>query len=156
MASVKDRINKALNQQVKEEVTVLSSLIQVQEELGYLPPESISAIADFTGASVNEAYGVATFYTHFRFSPPGEHTIEICWGSSCHLQGASDIIQAVKEELQMEEEGTTSDSKFSWKRSSCAAACAHGPVMLIDDKIYGRLSPERAINLIKEANGHKG
>ena len=154
MSSLEDKIDKALNRQVKEEVTVLSSLIQVQEELGYLPPESIPAIADFTGASVNEAYGVATFYTHFRFSPPGEHTIEICWGPPCHLQGAPEILKAVKEELELEEEGTTPDSKFTWKRSTCAAACAHGPVMLIDDKIYGRLSPERAINLIQEADGH--
>jgi len=152
MPSVTERVKQALNGQVKEEVTVLSSLIQVQEELGYLPPESIPLIADFTRASVNDVYGVATFYTHFRFNPPGKHTVEVCWGPSCHVRGAPEVIKAVKGELGLEEEGTTPDKRFTWKRTSCAAACAHGPVMLIDDQVYGRLSQESATSLIRQAD----
>lgn len=152
MDDLSDRIRKALERQEREEVTVLSSLIEVQEELGYLPSESIPMVAEFTGASVNDAFGVATFYTHFRFSPPGEHTIEVCWGPSCHVRGAPDIIRVVQAELGLDEDGTTPDSKFSWKRLSCAAACAHGPVMIIDDRIHGRLSPDSARELVRRAN----
>ncbi len=150
-ASTKDRVTQALDRQVKEEVTVLSSLIHVQEEFGFLPPESIPLIADYTDASVNDVFGVATFYTHFRFTPPGVHTVEVCWGPSCHVRGAAEVISAVKRELAMGDEGTTEDGEFTWKRSSCAAACAHGPVVVVDDMIYGDLTPEAAIELVKSA-----
>jgi NADH:ubiquinone oxidoreductase subunit E len=153
LSSMEERIKQALHRQVKEEVTVLSSLIEVQEEFGYLPPESIPLIAEFTGGSVNTVYGVATFYTHFRFSPPGEHTVEVCWGPSCHLRGAREVLKAVQTELGLDGEGTTSDSKFTWKRTTCAAACAHGPVMTVDDRIYGRLCSETATRLLRETGG---
>ncbi|MEE9198654.1 MAG: NAD(P)H-dependent oxidoreductase subunit E [Dehalococcoidia bacterium] len=155
MAPLTDRIEKALGKQDPEEVTVLSSLIRVQDEIGYLPPESVPMVAEFTGASVNDIFGVATFYTHFRFSPPGEHTIEVCWGPSCHLRGAPELLEAVQQELGLKEEGTTLDSKFTWKRSTCAGACSHGPVMALDDRIYGRLTVERARELIHRANGRR-
>ena len=96
-------------------------------------------------------FGVATFYTHFRFTPPGKHTVEVCWGPSCHVRGSLEVMSAVKTELGMEEEGTTEDGEFTWKRTSCAAACAHGPVAIIDEKIYGDLTPESAVELIKKA-----
>ena len=150
-ASTTDRVTQALDRQVKEEITVLSSLIHVQEEFGFLPPESIPLVAEFTDASVNDVFGVATFYTHFRFTPPGAHTVEVCWGPSCHVRGALEVMSAVKKELGMEEEGTTEDGEFTWKRSSCAAACAHGPVAMVDERIYGDLTPEAAVELIKNA-----
>ncbi len=149
-ASTTDRVNQALDRQVKEEVTVLSSLIYVQEEFGFLPPDSIPLIADYTDASINDVFGVATFYTHFRFTPPGPHTVEVCWGPSCHVRGAAEVMSAVKAELGMEEEGTTEDGQVTWKRSSCAAACAHGPVAMVDEMIYGDLTPEAAVQLIKD------
>ncbi len=150
---MRDRISQALQRQDKDEVTVLSSLIEVQEELGYLPPESMPMVAEFTRASVNDVYGVATFYTHFRFTPPGAHTIEVCWGLSCHAMGASEIMQAVKEELGLEEEGTTPDSKFTWKRVACAAACSQGPVAILDEKVRGRLTPQSVVDLMHGTNG---
>ena len=155
MDTVKDKVSKALKRQDPQEVTVLSSLIEVQEELGYLPSESVPMVAEFAGASVNDVFGVATFYTHFRFSPPGEHTIEVCWGLSCHLVGAPDILEAVQQELELKEEGTTPDHKFTWKRSTCAAACAQGPVMVLDDRIYGRVTVDKARELIHRANGSR-
>ncbi|MFQ5934259.1 MAG: NAD(P)H-dependent oxidoreductase subunit E [Dehalococcoidia bacterium] len=152
---MRDRIRQALEKQDKEEITVLSSLIQVQEEIGYLPSEAIPMVAEFAGASVNDVFGVATFYTHFRFSPPGEHTIEVCWGPSCHVRGAPELIKAVQQELGIAEEGTTPDSKYTWKRSSCAAACAHGPVLILDDEIYGRLTQESTRELIHKVDGSR-
>lgn len=151
-----DRIRQALERQDKEEVTVLSSLIEVQNEIGYLPEEAIAMVAEFTGASTNDVFGVATFYTHFRFEAPGQHTLEVCWGSSCHLQGAPEIIKAVQQELGLEEEGTTPDSRCTWKRSSCAAACAHGPVLILDEKVYGRLTPESTRELLKKSMNGTG
>ncbi len=151
-----DKIRLALQRQDEEEVTVLSSLIEVQNEIGYLPEEAIAMVAEFTGASTNDVFGVATFYTHFRFEPPGAHTLEVCWGPSCHLLGAPEIIQTVQRELELDEEGTTSDSQFTWKRSSCAAACAHAPVLILDEKVYGRLTPESTKELLTNSKNGAG
>ena len=129
-ASTTDRVTQALDRQVKEEITVLSSLIHVQEEFGFLPSESIPLIADFTDASVNDVFGVATFYTHFRFTPPGAHTVEVCWGPSCHVRGSLEVMSAVKKELGMEEEGTTDRRRVYLeanvlRRRLCPRTCRH-------------------------------
>lgn len=150
-----EKIEEILASLKGQEVTVLSVLIEIQERLGYLPDEAMAAVAELTGASINDAYGVATFYTHFRFEPPGEHVIEICWGASCHVLGAPKIFKAVQEELGMDKEGTTSDTRFTWKRTSCAAACAQAPVVILDDGIYGRLTEAKVKELLSRLNGHR-
>ena len=66
---------------------MLSSLLAAQDELGYLPDEAIEEVATFTESTINEVWGVASFYTNFRFTPPGEHVVEVCWGPTCHLEG---------------------------------------------------------------------
>ena len=150
---LRERIRNVLQGQKQDTVTVLSSLLAIQDDLHYLPDEAIEETAAFVKSTINEVWSVGSFYTNFRFTPPGEHTLEVCWGPSCHLRGAPDIIKVVQQELGLEEEGTTPDSRFTWKRSSCAAACAHGPVMILDDRIYGRLTEERTKELMHKVNG---
>ena len=84
---VRGRIRKAISTQKRPTVTVLSSLLAAQDELGHLPQEAIEEIATFTHTTINEVWGVASFYTNFRFTPPGEHMVEVCWGPTCHLLG---------------------------------------------------------------------
>ena len=81
LTGLRDRARQAIAAQPAGVVTVLSSLLAVQDELGYLPPEAIDETAQRTGASTNEVWGVASFYPNFRFTPAARHTVEVCWGA---------------------------------------------------------------------------
>lgn len=131
---------KSILESQQRTVTVLSSLIAVQEAVGYLPPESISAVAEFTGASVNEVWGVATFYSHFRFQPAGEHVIELCWGPSCQLFNSKRMMETVERRTGAKFGETTADKKFTLRGSECSGACALAPVGKFDGVLTGRLT----------------
>ena len=112
-------------------MTVLSSLIAVQDAIHYLPDEAIKETATFCGSSINDVWSVASFYTNFRFTPPGEKTLDVCWGPSCHLVGAQQILDAVQGVLEIKEEGESPDRKVTLKYNTCLGACAQGPVIAI-------------------------
>lgn len=134
-------------------ITVLSSLIAVQNQLGYLPPEAIPAVAEFTGSTINEVYGVATFYTHFRFKPPGQHQIELCWGPACHIVNSPKLRHIIEDFTGLEEDGTTADRRYTFRSLECAGACGLGPVGKIDGKLYGRLTDEKLRGLLQGLDG---
>lgn len=134
---LRDRITDALVNKNAKTVTVLSSLLAVEDEMGYIPPRAIELVALHTKSSVNDVWGVASFYTNFRFTPPGEHVVEICWGPTCHLLGARDILKSTLESLGLAEEGDTPDKKVSLKYSTCLGACSQGPVVHVDGKMIG-------------------
>ena len=125
-------------------VTILSSLLAVEDLLGYVPPEAIEEVANFTSSTTNDVWGVASFYTNFRFTPPGDHVLEVCWGPSCHMLGAQKIVKEVLDTLDLEGEGDTADNAFTFKYNTCLAACGQAPVISIDHQLMGRMTPEKA------------
>ena len=126
-------------------------LQKVQEEIGYLPEETISEIANFLGLTKNEIYGVATFYAQFRFEKQGEHTIKCCQGTACYVQGGRRILETVEDELNIESGKTTTDDyKFSLERVACFGSCALAPVMVVDKTVYGRMTPAKARQILSE------
>ena len=110
-------------------------------------------MASHSGATINEVWGVASFYPNFRFSPPTEHIVEVCWGPSCHLVGSTEIIGAVIGELGLEGEGDTSDGVATLKLNTCLGACSQAPVMSIDHRLIGRVSPDAASSGIAAMKG---
>ena len=146
---MRDQIRKAISSQKRPTVTVLSSLLAAQDELGYLPDEAIDEVATSTHTTINEVWGVATFYPNFRFTPPGDHVVEVCWGPTCHLSGAPQVLQAILDDLGISGEGETEDRRTSLKYNTCLGACSQAPVMSIDHRLIGRLTPE-------SARGHLG
>lgn len=130
-------ISEALTGQSAKTVTVLSSLLAVEDAIGYISREAIKEVASFTGSTINDVWGVASFYTNFRFTPPGEHVVEVCWGPTCHLLGAMTLLQSVLQALGLSEEGDTPNGKVSLKYNTCLGACSQGPVVRIDDRIIG-------------------
>jgi len=126
-------------------------LQKVQETLGYLPEETLPEIAGFLGLSQNEIYGVATFYSQFRFERPGEHMIKVCQGTACYVQGGKRILEAVELELGLSPaKSTTDDYKFSVERVACFGSCALAPVMVVDKTVYGRMTPAKARKILGE------
>ena len=133
----RQKIGEALANQNTRTVTVLSSLLAIEDAMGYIPPWAIEDVAAYTHSTMNDVWGVASFYTNFRFTPPGDHLVEVCWGPTCHLLGAQEILQAVLHVLDLSEEGDTTDGKISLKYNTCLGACSQGPVVSVDHKIIG-------------------
>jgi NADH-quinone oxidoreductase subunit E len=142
--SLRERVRRSLESQTRPTVTVLSSLLAAHDELGYLPDEAIEEVAAYNEASINDVWGVASFYTNFRFTPPAERIVEVCWGPTCHLAGATDILLRVQEELGLTDEGETSDNKVTLKYNTCLGACSQAPVMSVDHHLKGRVTADTA------------
>ena len=153
---LRDRVLGSLDSQPQATVTLLSSLLAVQDELGYIPEEGIEEVAGFTGSTINDVWGVASFYTNFRFTPSGSHVVEVCWGPSCHVQGAMETIGAVLEALGLDGEGDTADGEVTLRYNTCLGACSQGPVISVDHHLKGRLTADRAREAVRFSGGEGG
>ena len=150
------RVRTAIAAQAQTNVNVLSSLHAVLDDLGYIPDMAIEEVADFTGTTINEVWGVASFYTNFRFTPPGDNVVEICWGPTCHLLGAPQILSAVMADLGLEDEGETEDNRVSLKYNTCLGACSQAPVMMVNHRLEGRISVDSALERVSDLDGNGG
>lgn len=152
-ATIRGRTVQAIRSQKRPTITVLSSLLAAQDELGYLPDEAIEEVAAFTDTTINEVWGVASFYTNFRFTPPGEHVVEVCWGPTCHLEGGLSILRKLLDSLGLENEGETEDRQVTLKYNTCLGACSQAPVISVDHRLAGGLSPGSAVELVRQCTG---
>ena len=148
---LRERIRSAMSSQTQTTITVLSCLLAVQDELGYLPDEALEEVASRMDKTINEVWGVASFYTNFRFTAPGDRVVEVCWGPTCHLLGAPHILKAVMDELGLEDEGETEGNRTSLKYNTCLGACSQAPVMMVDRRLVGRLTIDKALARVSEA-----
>ena len=146
--ALRERVKLAIASQTKTNVNVLSSLHAVLDDLGYIPDMAIEEVADYTQTTINEVWGVASFYTNFRFTPPGDNVVEICWGPTCHLLGAPEILSAVMADLGLADEGETADNGVSLKYNTCLGACSQAPVMMVNHRLAGRISVDSALRRV--------
>jgi NADH-quinone oxidoreductase subunit E len=128
-------------------------LQQVQETHGYVSPDAVDEISAFTGVPPGEVFGVASFYAHFRFTKPGEHTIKVCRGTACHVRGSSRILETMERELRIKAGETTSDGLFSLERVACFGCCALAPVLVVDKDVHGQMSSTKAHRLLTKYKG---
>ena len=150
---LREQARSAIRDQPFRTRTVLSSLLSVQDSVGYLPEAAIDEVALATGATINEVWGVASFYPNFRFKPPADHTVEVCWGPTCHVLGAQRLLQGALAQLGLENEGETPDGRVGLKLNTCLGVCAHGPAMAFDHALVGRISGEQASERIAAMRG---
>lgn len=121
----------------------------IQEEYGYLPSEILERLSELTSIPLAQIYGVATFFAQFRFTPRGKHLIRVCHGTACHVNGAERISAAIEEALKIKEKETTPDGKFTVENVACLGCCSLAPVVMIDDKTFGRLTGEQIKKILK-------
>ena len=148
MDGLKQRITQAVQGQPQPTVTILSSLLAIQDAIGYVPKPALEEVAAFNKATVNDVWAVASFYPNFRFEPLSAHDVEVCWGASCHLVGAMPIMEAVLEAAGLETEGDTSGKELSVRFNTCLGACAQAPVISVDHRLKGRMSPTAAGEIV--------
>lgn len=126
-------------------------LQKVQDEYKFLPEDVMRYLAGELDIPPAKVFGVATFFAHFAITPKGKHIIKVCNGTACHVKGSSFIINTVKDKLKLKEgQDTTDDMNFTLECVSCLGACGLAPVMVIDDAIYGQITPADACRLIDE------
>ena len=139
------------------EADIISSLQDLQERYGYLPQLAMDELARLSGLPVAKFYGVATFYAQFHLQPHGKHTVRVCRGTACHVRGAPKVMDAVVRHLGVEDRQTTPDMLFSLETVACLGTCFLSPVMLVDSKYYGNLTPDKAVKLLEiMAANHAG
>ena len=130
-------------------------LQQAQEIYGYLPIEVQAIVAEGLGISLSEVYGVATFYSQFRLNPKGIYRISICLETACYVKGAAKVLEAVERKLGIQVGECTPDGLFSLESCRCVGACGLAPVMMINDEVFGRMTPEQ-VPVILEDYARKG
>jgi NADP-reducing hydrogenase subunit HndA len=125
-------------------------LHEAQELYGYLPMSVQKQISEGLKVPLTEIYGVVTFYTQFSLKPKGKFKISICMGTACYVKGASHILDKLREKLGIQVGDCTEDGKFSLDACRCIGACGLAPVMMINDDVYGRLTPDEIENILEK------
>ena len=130
--------------------SLITILQKTQELYGYIPTDAVYHIAARTGETPTKIMGVATFYSQFRFRPVGKYLIMLCKGTACYVNGANAIANAISEELGIGDNETTGDGLFSLSLVSCLGCCSLAPVMMINDRTYGSLTPDKTRAILRE------
>lgn len=128
--------------------SLIPLLQHIQGEFGYISQESVSTISNHLHLSKSQIFGVATFYSQFKFNPPGRHSIKICLGTACHVQGGDFLLAALQAEIGIKPGETTDDGKFDLDRVACLGCCALAPVVMIDNTIHSRVSVIKLRDLV--------
>lgn len=133
-------VEEIISNHKKERSELIPVLQEVQERFGYISEEAVGQVADHLKLSHSEVFGVTTFFSQFRFTEPGRHTVKVCLGTACHVRGGQKILDFVRDELKVEPGGTTQDGRFSLERIACFGCCALAPVVVIDNDVYGKMT----------------
>lgn len=129
---------------------LLPILHGIQKELGYIPSEAVGRIAEGLNLSRAEVHGVISFYHYFRQHRPGRHVIQLCRAEACQAMQSETTEAHARRCLGIDYHGTTTDGQFTLEAAYCLGNCAAGPSMMIDNKLFGRVTPERFDELLKE------
>jgi formate dehydrogenase subunit gamma len=129
---------------------LLEVLHAIQAQLGYVPQDVVPLVAAQLNLSRAEVHGVVSFYHYFRRSAPGAHTVSVCRAESCQAMGAEALAAHARQRLGVDFHETTSDGRFSLEPVYCLGNCACSPAVMVDDKLYGRVSPERLDALLAD------
>lgn len=123
-----------------EEGDLIPSLQKTQEKFGFIPKEAVKRISRFLKISENQIFGVASFYSQFRFTAPGRNSIKVCLGTACHVRGGQILCDAVERELDLKPGGTTEDGRYDLARVACLGCCALAPVVQVNADIHSRMT----------------
>lgn len=137
------------------EGALIGILHKAQEIFGYLPRDVQLYISRKLNISGAEVFGVASFYSYFSMKPGGKHTVSVCMGTACFVRGADKIIERVKEKLGIESNETTKDGLFTLKDVRCVGACGLAPIVMMDDKVFGRVTEDEIDNILKPYYGEE-
>ncbi len=144
------RLDEVLQRHSGEEGALIPILQEAQEIYGYLSEEVLNYLGKQLHIPASRIFGVITFYAQFYTTPRGRHTVRVCRGTACHVRGGKHILKAVQQNLGIGENETTPDFKFTFETVACLGACALSPVLLVDKNYYGKLTPAKVEQVLKQ------
>ena len=150
--NMRNEIDQVINLNRGVNGALITVLRKCQKIAGYLPIELIDYISFSLNLPSSEVFGTATFYSLFSLKPKGKHIIKVCSGTACYVKGTKEIIKRIYAEYGIKEGETTKDRLFSLDCVRCLGACGLAPAMVIDDKTYGGLTPDKAMEKLREYN----
>ncbi|MGI5917692.1 MAG: NADH-quinone oxidoreductase subunit NuoE [Anaerolineae bacterium] len=133
-----------------QEGTIIPVLQATQEIYGYLPSDAMRYLSRKLRVPLSQLYGVATFYAQFYLQRRGRHVIRICDGTACHVLGAAQIVNALEKDLGIKAGETTDDYRVTLEVVFCLGSCGLAPIAVLDDQVVGRLTPQKAVGLVRE------
>ena len=144
------KIEPALQKYQGQDGMLIPILQEAQGIYGYLPEEALDLISRSLKVPMSRIYGVVTFYAQFYLTPRGRHTVRVCRGTACHVRGGRQVRRAAEQFLGIGEGETTADVKFTFETVACLGACALSPVLLVDKRYYGKLTPAKVEQVLKQ------
>jgi len=149
------KTDKIVEDYKDKEGALIAILQKVQEAYKYLPKEAIERVAQARNISPATLYGIITFYSQFNLTPRGEHIIKVCHGTACHVTGAERITEAISNTLGIKEKETTQDGKITLEKVACLGCCSLAPCMMIDKKVYGKLTADKTKKVVKQISSEE-
>jgi NADH:ubiquinone oxidoreductase subunit E len=147
------RINEIVAEYSQQKWALIPLVQKIQNELGYIPPQSILIIARAMGLFPSQVQGVISFYAQLYTEPRGRKVVRVCRGTACHVRGGKTILKLVKQHLDIEEGQTTPDLEYTLETVACIGVCALAPNIVIGDRVHGRLNPRKVEQLFRKGGG---
>ena len=144
-----ERIDRIINAHQAEASSLIQVLLELQSDLHWLPRYALERVAERLSVPMNRILHIATFYKAFSLVPKGRHEVHVCVGTACHVRGAPRILDTLKDLTGIGPGETDLELKFSLETVNCLGCCALGPVMVVDGKTHGKLSPSEASLVMK-------
>lgn len=151
---MEEKLEKIYRRFRENEGNLISILQDIQEEFGYLPQEAIYWFSEKLDVPPATFFGIATFYAQFHLKPRGKNIITVCSGTACHVKGSEKLINTAKKELNLSEDNsTTEDGLFTFEQVNCVGACSIAPVVIINKKVFGKMSTDKLVKELREMKG---
>ncbi len=147
------KVMEILKRYSSDKDNLIPILQEIQKNVGYLSPDFVRLVSKHLKISASSVYGVATFYTMFKFAKPAKHNIKVCLGTSCHVKGGDRILETFERLLEVRCGESSRDLMFSLERVACLGSCALAPVVVIDDTIYGNMHVDRIKPILSKIRG---
>jgi NADH:ubiquinone oxidoreductase subunit E len=143
------RIDKIIQTNRPIAGSIITTLRECQNVVGYLPVELLDYISTGLNLPPSDVYGVASFYALFSMQPKGRHTIKLCLGTACYVKGIKEVMNRIENQYKVKEGGTTEDRRFSLEGVRCLGACGLAPVMVIGSDTHGDISSDKIIDILE-------
>lgn len=143
-------IDNILQRHPKDPGAIIQVLLDIQNEIYYLPKDVIEQVSRYLNVPVSRAYHLATFYKAFSLKPKGKYPIAVCTGTACHVQGALKIMDTIARELSIKEGQTTADKKFSIESVRCLGCCGLAPVVTVGKNLHGKVPISKVSKILQQ------
>jgi len=147
------RLNELIAESSEQKWALIPLLQKIQNEFGYIPPQSIPPMARSLGLFPSQVQGVISFYTQLYTQPRGRKVVRVCRGTACHVRGGKTILKLVKQQLGLEEGETSPDLEYTLETVACIGVCALAPNIVVGDHVYGHMNPKKLEQLFKDRKG---